>query len=435
MKITSLKFIAILFMGLVFKNSATAQFEFNGQLVQRVEYRHGYGKLIPDTVDPSAFISQRLRFQFTYNTKYVKLFASIQDVRTWGSTSQLNATDNLLSMHEGWAEIPIDTMWSVKIGRQELVYDNSRFLGNVDWSMQARSHDFALLKFSKNDHKLHIGGGYNQDAETIYGGDYYKTANQYKTAQMLWYNYKHNDLELSILFWNNGKQDTTTGHRAVRYSQTIGLPTIKYSFMKNNLVSAFAYYQTVKDVNNRDLSCYDISIQGAQTFDINAEKISTFKVTLGVEMLSGTNTNNTANTNNSYNPMYGTNHMYNGYMDYFYVSGRFENSVGLNDLYLKFRYDMNKKWFAQTDLHYFLTNANVYNANDVLSQQLGAELDLTGGYVFNENISLQAGYSQLFASSTIKYLESSSASKTQNWAYLMLIVRPKSDKKFIGIYN
>lgn len=432
---TTIKCTVILIAILLLKNNAFAQFDVNGQLVQRAEYRHGYGKLIPDTVDPSTFVSQRFRLQFTYNFKNVILYASVQDVRTWGSTSQLNTTDNLLSLHEGWTEIAIDTNWSVKIGRQELVYDNSRFLGNVDWTMQARSHDFALVKFAINDHKLHFGGGYNQDAETIYGGDYYKTTNQYKTAQMLWYNYKHQSIELSVLFWNNGKQDTTTGHRTTRFSQTIGIPTLKYNFTKNNSVSAFTYYQLGKDVTNKDLNAYDLSLQCAQSFDINVEKKTTLKMILGGEMLSGTNSNNTAKKNDSYNPLYGTNHMYNGYMDYFFVSGRFENSVGLNDLYLKFRYDVNKKWFVQSDIHYFLTNAHVYKAKEMLNQQLGTELDVSAGKVFNEITSLQAGYSQMFASGTLKYLTSANASKTQNWYYVMLIIRPKSDKKFIGILN
>ncbi len=435
MKTTTNKLIAMLFIILLFKNNASAQFDLNGQLVQRGEFRNGYGKLIPNNIDAAGFMSQRLRLQSTYKTKNVHFFGSIQDVRTWGSTSQANATDGFLSLHEGWAEVTIDSFWSVKVGRQELNYDNARFLGNLDWAMQARSHDFALLKFAKNEHKLHIGGGYNQEAETLNGGDYYKTTNQYKMAQMIWYNYKHKDLELSFLLWNNGKQDTTTGQKDVRFSQTFGLPTIKYSFMKNNVVSAFAYFQTGKDVYNKYLNAYDISIQSAQTVNINEAKKTSFKVTLGAEMLSGTNTNNTNKTNNSFSPMYGTNHAHNGYMDYFFVGGRFENYVGLNDLFLKLRYDNNKKWFVQTDVHSFSANANVYNAAELQSSQLGTELDFSSGIVLNEDVSFQVGYSQMLASSTLKYIQSATATDNQNWTYVMLIIRPKSDKKFIGILN
>ena len=435
MKTTIYKWIAILLIVLAFNNNAVAQFEINGQLLQRGEYRNGFGKLIPNNLDPSGFISQRFRIQSNYKSKNVQLFGSIQDIRTWGNTSQTNISDGFLSLHEGWADVTIDSFWSVKVGRQELNYDNARFLGNLDWALQARSHDFTLVKYAKNNHKLHIGGGYNQDAETINGGDYYKTTNQYKMAQMLWYNYKHKDFECSFLVWNNGKQDTTTGQKDVRFSQTIGLPTIKYSFLKNNIISGFAYFQTGKDIYNKDLIAYDISLQTAQTFNMDEKKKTSFKVTIGAEMLSGTNTNNTTKTNNSFSPMYGTNHAHNGYMDYFFVGGRFENYVGLNDLFLKLRYDNNKKWFVQTDVHSFSANANVYKATELQSNQLGTEIDFTGGLVLNEDVSFQVGYSQMLASNTLKYIQSTTASYNQNWMYIMLIIRPKSDKKFIGILN
>jgi hypothetical protein len=31
--------------------------------------------------------------------------------------------------------------FSMKLGRQEVIYDNSRIFGNVDWAQQGRSHD------------------------------------------------------------------------------------------------------------------------------------------------------------------------------------------------------------------------------------------------------------------------------------------------------
>lgn len=437
MKFKNIKFLSILFILIGIKSNIYAQFEINGQLVQRAEYRHGYGKLIHDTFNASGFISQRFRLQADYKSKFVELFGSIQDIRTWGSTSQINITDGFLSLHEGWADVVIDSFWSVKLGRQELNYDNARFLGNLDWELQARSHDFALVKYAKNNHKLHIGAGYNQASETLSGGNYYTVSNQYKSAQMLWYNYKNNTLELSFLFWNNGKQDVLVGPKKnrTRYSQTIGLPTLKYKFKTKNEVSAFAYYQMGQDHRNYNLNAYDINLQFSRLFNLNLKKNTTLKASLGVEMLSGTNSNNSTLNNNSFNPMYGTNHAHNGYMDFFYVGGRFENSVGLNDFYARLRYDMNKKWFVQTDVHSFYTNADLYKANVVLNSGLGTEVDLSLGLVLNEVVSLQAGYSQIFASNTLKIMQSDMPASTQNWAYLMLIVRPKSDKKFIGILN
>lgn len=417
-----------------------AQFNWGGQLIQRGEYRHGYGKLILEGVDPAVFINQRLRLESNYHGKSFQFFASIQDIRVWGNTSQTNVTDGLLSLHEAWTEIKLDTSWQLKLGRQELNYDNARFLGNLDWAMQARSHDFALVKYAKNSHKLHIGAGFNQDSEKLTGNEF-KNNNQYKSALMAWYNFQKNNFEISLLFWNNTKQYLkydSTGiiiNQSSRSSQTFGVPRLNLKIKKGLLLSAFGYYQLGKDVLDKNYNAYDIDFNIAKTIDVNSEKKSTLKCSLGMEMLSGTNSNNKENVNNSFTPMYGTNHMHNGYMDYFFVGGRFENSVGLNDLFLQLKYESKKRWFIGIDIHDFRSNANVYNMNVLLSNKLGSEIDFTSGLIINDDISLQAGYSQMFANSTLKFLQGKNSSSMQNWAYLMLIIRPKSNKKFIGILN
>lgn len=440
MKQICTKLFFLSFALLCFQSSVHAQFDVNGQLIERAEYRSGYGKLISTTSKPSVFIGQRLRLQVGYKMKKLQFYASIQDVRTWGSTSQTNSIDGLLSLHEGWAELSIDSFWSVKAGRQELNYDNARFLGAGDWLLQARSHDFALLKFEKGKSKLHIGGGYNQNAEAL-TGNIYTVSNNYKTAQLLWYNYTQKAFEASAFFWNNGKQYVKMDSLGkvvdhdLRFSQTIGISNLKYSFWKNGLISAFAYYQFGKDIANKNLKAYDASIQLSQVIPFNKEKKSGLKITIGGELLSGTNSNNTSNVNKSFNPMYGTNHAHNGYMDYFYVGGRFENYVGLNDIYLRMKYDINKKWFVSGDLHDFMTNAKVFKGSEALNKQLGLEIDMTAGVLISDDVSFQIGYSQMLPSYPLKYVQSNTAAINQNWAYLMLLIRPKNPKRFIGILS
>ena len=434
-------FYPLIFFSLALTFTANAQFEINGQLVLRSEFKHGYGKLIPDTASPAFLIGHRLRLSAGYKSKNLHFYSSFQDVRTWGSTAQLNVTDGSLSLHEGWAEINLDSSWSLKLGRQELNYDNFRFLGNVDWALQGRSHDFALAKFVRKNHKLHIGAGYNQAGDFL-SGNIYQVAKQYKTAQMIWYNYKKISFELSFLFWNNGKQSVTydsaglniIDHK-VLFSQTIGLPVVRTSLWKNNVTSGFVYYQMGKEVTDKAISAYDISLQTTQTLALNSETQKTIKFTLGAEILSGTKSGSTTGKINAFSPLYGTNHIHNGYMDYFFVSGRYENSYGLNDIFLKIRFD-NKWGFVSMDIHNFSANAEISNSSgQIQKSMLGNEIDITGGWLINDVVSLQLGYSQMLPSSTLKYLQSSKASPLQNWAYAMLIIRPKSDKRFIGVLN
>ena len=74
-----------------------------------------------------------------------------------------------------------------------LDYDNARFLGDLDWAAQGRSHDLALFIYEDDtaQWKLHAGTAFNQAAgppepirlaNTVYTG-----VNNYKAMQFAWF--------------------------------------------------------------------------------------------------------------------------------------------------------------------------------------------------------------------------------------------------------
>lgn len=433
------KLIGII-IALIVQINTQAQFSFNAQMLQRSELRNGYGKTIENNTDVAAFISHRLRVEGKYNTEKLTFYLSMQDVRTWGSESQLKRTDNLFSLYEGWAHVKINDVFSFKVGRQELNYDNARFLGNVDWALQGRSHDFALLKFQKKNMKLDIGAGFNQNGEAL-TGNFFSVNNQYKTAQLVRYEQKIKNFDFSLLYWNDGRQysikDSTDKiiEQGVRFKHTLGLPTIRYKH-KNTTLSGFYYHQLGRDVANKKMNGFDANLQVSQLIKFNEEKNNSLRITAGAEVLSGNDSDYTGKTNRAYSPLYGTNHMHNGYMDLFYVGGAHENNAGLIDAYLKFKYDFNKKGFIAVNGHAFNTFADVKNGMVEMKKYLGTEIDITGGYVIIDAVSVQVGYSQIFNTSTLQLLHKSVNPKNvQNWAYLMLIIRPDNDRKFVAVYN
>ena len=418
-------------------NQSIAQFSFDGQLIQRAEFRNGYNRSILEDETPSKFIAQRARLQASYKMDNTTFYMAIQDIRTWGNTPQIKLTDNFLSVHEAWLETKLGENWQIKLGRQELNYDNFRFLGNLDWALQARAHDFALVKYEKDDMKLHFGGGYNQNGQFV-AGDFYEE-NNYKNAQMARYENKVGAFDFSILFWNDGKQSMITNEFGeleelrVNYIQTFGLPTLRYQ-IGNTTLSGFYYHQLGRDFIRRKINAFNASAQITKQFDIDTEVGKKFRLVGGFELISGVD-RETPMSNGAFTPLYGTNHIFNGYMDLFYVNGAHINNYGLQDYYIKGRYDFNPKFFIQTDIHQFLAQSVVIapdgsNAN----KNFGTEVDLTAGYIFNSAISLQAGYSQFFYTDTYEFLRSSGTLKNnQNWAYLMLIFRPNMKNKYIGI--
>ncbi|XRE44979.1 hypothetical protein ACIVBQ_003183 [Tenacibaculum discolor] len=402
---TSKIIIALLFFA---TTTTFAQLTIDAELRPRAEYRHGFKTLFPDNANPALFVSQRTRLNTTYKTEKLNFYVSFQDVRVWGDVPQLNTADNSgLSVHQAWGKILLDPNFSVKLGRQEVIYDDSRIFGNVGWAQQARSHDMAMLKYKKDSFKFDVGLAFNQSKENLTGTNL-TTPNTYKAMQYAWLHKDWSDFSGSFLFLNNGMQSPN----GLKYSQTIGthLTAKKNKFT----IAANLYYQFGNDVLDRDLNAY---LLGLEAMFKASEKA---KIGLGVELQSGNDYNTPADENNAFTPFYGTNHKFNGFMDYFYV-GNHINSVGLLDLYAKANFKLNSKSGLTAFVHNFSAAADINNS---VSNQLGTEVDIVYGYKFTKDIGFKAGYSHLFPSEGMEVLKGNSDDNTNNWAWVMVTIKP-----------
>lgn len=392
-----------------------AQFTIDASLRPRFEYRHGYKTLFPDNADPATFVSQRTRLNFGYKTEKLHFYLSPQDVRVWGDVPQLNLADeNGFSLHQAWAEIELVSDLSLKIGRQEIVYDDQRFLGNVDWAQQGRSHDAAILKFETNNTKLHFGAAYNQDGESLTGN--ILTQSTYKSLQYMWLHKDFSKINASFLILNNGLQyidEIDETKNDTRYSQTAGIHLKagleKFKFSSN------LYYQFGKDVSNNSLDAYLVSLEARYSATEN------LKFGLGGELLSG-NEYGTPNDgkNKAFNPLYGTNHKFNGFMDYFYVGNHIDN-VGLIDIFGNASYSFNSKSSVIVNFHKFFAASEI---DTDVSKDLGFEIDLVTSHSINNFVGVKAGYSHFFTSKGIESVKNNYDGNSNNWAWIMISIDP-----------
>lgn len=405
--------LTILCLGVVMTSYAQ-EFEISTELRPRFEYRHGYKTLITDDADAATFISQRTRLNFAYKSEKLQMYLAVQNVRVWGDVTTLSASDtNGTAIHEAWAKLYLDPKLSLKFGRQEIVYDDHRIFGNVGWAQQARSHDAFIATYTPNENnQLDIGIAFNEDGETLFDTDY--TIDNYKAFQYAWYHTKWDAVDLSFLILNNGLVYDADDEQKVAYNQTLG----SHMNYKKNKVEADAsmYYQTGK-IANTSLNAFNVA--GNVFYTINEK----FKTGLGVEYLSGADSNSTENKIKSFNPWFGTNHKFNGFMDYFYV-GNHINSVGLLDVNATIAYQKNK-FSAKLIPHVFSSAATVVDASGKeMDNVLGTELDLVLGYTWTKDVHFQAGYSQMFGTETMEVLKGGNTDNTNNWAWLMITVKP-----------
>lgn len=396
--------ILCLFLG----GQLRAQFSLSGELRPRTEYSHGFATLAAEDQKPSLFTSQRTRLNFDYKMDLLKVGLVLQDVRIWGSQEQLVSNqDFATSVHQAWAEIGLSAKFALKAGRQELVYDDHRIFGNVGWAQQARSHDVALLKYSG---KVNVHFGIAHHENTNRRDNLFNGADAYKDLQFLWVNRKTENFYWSLLFLNNGKPLTNGTEQRTKYSQTFG--THIEVPMENMAFAGNLYFQTGEDGINQSLNAYNLMAEATYK---TSEKT---QWALGYEILSGTDYDQ-VEKNNSFNPQYGTNHKFNGFMDYFYV-GNHLNNVGLANAYAKFATTRNKTAF-NADVHFFSSAAKI---SDTADNYLGTELDLTLTQTLNPATKISFGYSQMFGSESLEILKGGSKSAFNNWAYVMIAVTP-----------
>lgn len=433
-------------------SAAFAQFSLDGQYLPRTEFRNGFKRPIISEQDPAFFTEHRARITAGYKLEKLGFKFSVQDVRIWGETGTINKSDQLLSVHKAYGDYYASEKSTFRIGRQEVIYDDHRFFGNLDWAMQGRSLDAVryLFKDSKGN-QFDAMASWNQ---TGYGDGNPEptklTGNNYsiitggganprifnlglpKAQLMVYYKKTLKNSDFAFMILNdisNSNDSTNETHSDITFGFT---PNFKLKKLK---VGGQFYYTggavgktyTEGDYKNIDLSGFMASAFVQHT-GIKGTPL------LGFDYLSGDDP--TTAKVEGWSPKYGTNHKFYGFMDYFYVGnghgGVNERSAGLLDVYLKTNFKLTEKTTLAGDLHYFASAADRTNQSTqkVYSGTLGTELDLVVTHILAKGVVLKAGYSQMFGmTETMKQLKFGNPDQKiegmQSWAWVMMAFTPK----------
>lgn len=414
-KIASIPWVLVMFCG--YPPSITAQFRIDAELRPRVEYRHGYRTIFPENEDASALVSQRTRLSTKYTIKDFELFISVQNIRLWGDVSQLNKNDeNGVAVFQAWAKFNFNEYLTLKLGRQEIGYDDLRFFGTSNWVQQGRAHDAAMFRYAKNDFSLDVGLAYNQSENSLTGNTLF-TPSTYKSMQLARSYRSFNNFSVSLLFANIGFQfldENNANNNSTYHNQTFG-GYFKYYKSKLTLHNTI-FGQIGKDLAGNNLQSCLYHFSGSWE-----ENKTTFM--LEFQYLSG-NEGGTPNEgkNKAFTPFFGNNHKYNGFMDYFYVGGGHINSVGLIDINSEVSFSLSEKTKLNATLHNFSSPRMISTQT---SRQLGIELDVVLSYKPLRFVDVLIGYSQLFANDNLKVLRNVESNESNYFLWSMITIKPK----------
>ncbi|HEX2968673.1 MAG TPA: alginate export family protein [Bacteroidales bacterium] len=414
------KYIFILAL-ICFSPQVISQTILSGELRPKTEFRDGYRAPLGKDQLPVFLTSQRSRLNLLYKDSKISTRLSVQDVRLWGEAAP-KADMSTINLYEAWAELSVNPLLSLKMGRQELSYDQGRILGAPNWNDVGITHDLFLLKYHK-DFDLHIGFAYNNDksknSESNYPVKFYKTL-AFARAEKNIGKY----LNTSGIFLFDGNQPAGSDTR-INSRYTYGINILVRNDSTNTRIYAQGYLQSGKSPDGVKISAYMFSLSADHAFT------GLLNGVLGIDYLSGDDPNSADGKLNSFSTVYGNGHTYYGSMDYFSSPQEDTRNGGLVDIYAKCLYKLSKRVSVDVTYHNLsLVNSiddDITSPGEILAsgKRLGSEIDFQAKYKALDNLEINCGYSTMAPTSTVDLIKGVDNSGYQQWIWMTLSFKPE----------
>ncbi len=441
--------IAISILCIIFSVNSYAQFKIDAQYRVRAQLLHGYKKPVPENVDPAFHIGQRTRLNLRYMDKTNKFSSliSIQDVRVWGDENIVNPTGvqgksfNTLDIYEAWFCWHLTPNSKLKIGRQEMKYDDQRHISWRNWWDRGQTYD-ALLFSNINKAtgwRIDLSASYNSTKEDLLGNnysdgtDYFGTVNPMITQEFIYIKKQINPkfyTSFTAIAAGYQKEGTAniiyvTGTEGVHFNYNATKKAEDGMFFKGNL-----FIQNGKNILGQDKSAHMITgLLGYRTMNKRLE------LSGGLEYLSGNDAKNNdpdyINTDHTYDLLYGARHpYYEGYLDWFVIPKSTLNA-GLMNISLKLKYKASKKdilEFGFSNVRIPNNAKKVINGNTVYFDKgtvLTNNLDFIYTRKINSFMKIMNGFSYGIPTDDFLTMKGIANGGTNYFIYSMLIMQPK----------
>lgn len=392
----------------------TVEFEFR----PRFEYRNGYQVLRNDTTTAAYFTTQRSRLSlnYSYNNRFSLQF-SLQDLRVWGQQDPRSVGPTIQAF-EAWVEPYITDKFSIRVGRQKLLYDNQRLFAENDWRLGGAVHDAVNFRYYSTSFSTELAVAVNQTSERYFGTDFNpKDFSYYKYLAVNYIKFAMTDnLTFTLLNSTDGYQSKDNPAKTNwRYTPGGRVEASGGSFYG----TISGYYQGGKNSSGKDLSAY--------YFQPEVRYISQSGLTLrlGLEYFSGTGNFQTSSYDHSFVPLYGVAHRFNGSMDLITKFPADVGGAGLVNPYFFVIKSLSKKIDIRTDFHTFHLQTDYYLEDQKIDRYLGFENDFLFSYKPNAITKLDAGFSYMLPTNSMAVVKGSGNSDYDLfWAYVSLTFKP-----------
>jgi hypothetical protein len=386
----------------------------DGEIRPRTEYQDGYSKPLTTANDPGIFTTQRTRLNFAYNSGVLNTLVSLQDARVFGQDAQASSTATVC-IYEAWADVLLFPGATLKIGRQAVKYDDTRLFSSPAWSNTGTSHDMALLKYNINDWQFHLAAAFNNKS-AIASETFYTPGAKYRAMNILYVSKPlFGGLSFSAIMIDEGMQDTVgvgTAYKKLdmNHCYTFG-GNLKYQDEKVPVSAlATAYFQSGKSATGKTMRGKLLALKADYKFS------DAITASIGTDYLSGDANGTTDGIQSNFKKLYGADHTFNGYMDYWNIPP----TEGLLDYYASGTAKFGKKLSLEFAYHLFNTDKPLKNRGVEVRKDLGSEIDFLITYKINNWSTVQGGYCRYFETpNTLLAKNINTVIRMPQWAYVM----------------
>lgn len=413
----------VLSMIWVWKNIERAEAALDAQVVtiggevrERYEFRDN-ADFNSNTGDTLSFVGSRIRLHLGYEvTPDIVFFFQMQDSRLFGSETSTASNEKNLDLHQGYLTVKnLAGPLTMTLGRQEMVFGDSRLVGNFGWSNIGRSFDGLRLTYIPGVIRMDLWAAMTKQFSTNVGADPAFTPSNRDTQQFygLYTTIRvaESTIEPYLMYLKDtgsiGTSQLTDPLAPAQDRMTIGLRMDgKVASGQVDMTGEGAYQFGTMAARatspESDIRAYAFAVKVGYTLPVAV------KPRIGIEYDRASGDDNSLDDKfETFENLFPTNHIHYGYMDYlgwrnmqglkFSLGAKPTSASGISlDFHLFSLAKKKDNWYRASG-HVFRTTPTTNNETD-----LGQEIDLVAYTMLKEKIRLEAGYGHFFPGDYVK---------------------------------
>lgn len=428
--------ILMILLLLILGSTATAQLEVTGELRPRFEMNRGFGYAPKSSDEPIFFISQRSRINVSFKKNDLTFYMGLQDVRVWGDENIATGTSALMNsnatgVHQAWLKYNFNEKSFLKIGRQELAYDDQRLLANRNWVQYGQFYDAVLFSSTIGSWHLDAALSYNNDGSKATAAGVGKNNFDLDPIQrrLRTLNFLYLKKQLSQ-YWYVSATGILSGYQKDKTSSTtylMGTYGLHTHYQNKTVEGRVNFYlQNGKSQKGKTIKAWMLTAEGAFSF-------KKWRFGAGVDVLSGhdatKNETDYTQTEHNFDLLYGIRYLRYGLINQYVVSSSTLGG-GLIDVYPKLQFNLNEKNKITADYHFFSLQQTVKNPltnGAYLEGSLGSELDVVWNRQISKELGLNVGFAYYFTNDTYTQVKQISTEPVgaPYFGWVMLTFKPK----------